>query len=407
MSVTRNESSSDCRVVEHWIGGESVPSLKYIDRHSPANHWLVSKVAAGGSAEVGRAVSSALAAFGGWRMLAPIERGRILLAIAAAIRSHAEELVELECLETGKPESGAAAEVATAAAYFEYYGMLVNLPAGDLIDLGAKYHVYTHREPLGVVGVITPWNLPLAQTARACAPALAAGSALVAKPSEFTSSSSVRFAQLAQAAGLPDGVLNVVLGTGAEAGAAIVSHPDVRKIAFTGSVAAGRVIGQVAAERIIPLTLELGGKSANIVFDDADLDVAADAAVAAFTTNCGQVCSAGTRLLVQRSIHDEVVDRVVRRVRTLNLTADVGPLITDAQRATVADYFEAASIEGARAVAGGTPRRPSGTRRRQLRPSDGLRRRDKRHASRAGGDFWTGPGRDSVRGRERCSSPRE
>ena len=353
MRVIGVGSQEEVRVVDHWIAGRSVASLDYVERRSPVDHRVVSRVATGGPGQVDDGVSAAQQALIGWRATAPMERGRILLAIAAAIQADAAKLVALECAETGKSLPRAELEIASAAAYFEYYGMLVNLPAGDLIDLGSTYHVYTQREPYGVIGVITPWNLPLAQTARACAPALAAGNVVVTKPSEFTSSTAVRLGQLSKEAGLPDGVLNVVVGTGAGAGAALVDHPGVRKIAFTGSVAAGRLIGHVAAERIIPLTLELGGKSANIVFADADLDLAADAAVPAFTANCGQVCSAGTRLLVDGSIHDELVDRLVKRVQALDLEADVGPLITDAQRDIVTSYFDLAVSEGARAVVGG------------------------------------------------------
>jgi aldehyde dehydrogenase (NAD+) len=351
-----NERTTDVLTLDHWIGGAAVPPAAeaYLDRSSPADHRLVSRVALGNAADTGTAVAAASEAAPGWRASKPIERGRILLAIAAAIRECAGELIDLECAETGKPRNAAAPEIESAAAYFEFYGTLVNLPAGEVIDLGPGYHIYTRREPFGVVGIITPWNVPIPQAARACAPAIAAGNTVVAKPSEFTSATTVRLAQLATQAGLPDGVLNVLLGVGPEAGMALVEHPGVRKIAFTGSVAAGRAIGHVAADRIIPLTLELGGKSANIVFDDADLDQAASRSVAAFTVNCGQVCSAGTRLLVQRTVHEEFVTRLVENATALDLRSQVGPLITDAQYEKVTAYFQLAAQDGLQAAAGGS-----------------------------------------------------
>jgi aldehyde dehydrogenase (NAD+) len=354
-ALAPHDLAADVVTLDHWIGGAAVPPADggYLDRRSPADHRLVSRVALGQAVDVAAAAAAASGAATGWRAAKPIERGRILLAIAAAIRESAAELADLECAETGKPRAAAVPEIESAAAYFEFYGTLVNLPAGDVLDLGPGYHIYTRHEPFGVVGVITPWNVPIPQAARACAPAIAAGNTVVAKPSEFTSATTVRLAQLATQAGLPDGVFNVVLGRGPEAGAALVEHPAVRKVAFTGSVAAGRAIGHVAAERIIPLTLELGGKSANIVFEDADLVHAADRAVSAFTVNCGQVCSAGTRLLVQRPVYDEFVCRLVERVNSLDLRSQVGPLITDAQYEKVTAYFQLAIQDGLETATGG------------------------------------------------------
>ena len=208
------------------------------------------------------------------------------------------------------------------------------------------------------MGAITPWNAPLNQAARAIAPALAAGNTIVAKPSEFTSGTTVELARLAhEECGLPAGVFNVILGTGPECGAAIVSHPLVRKVAFTGSVRAGREIGRIAAERIIPLTLELGGKSPNIIFDDADRAQAIPGAVRAFCANAGQVCLAGSRLLVQASIHDAVVAGLEAAVKAIKVgpqaDAIVGPITTQAQYERVRAYFDIARQDGARTVVGG------------------------------------------------------
>ncbi|GAA2631282.1 aldehyde dehydrogenase family protein [Paractinoplanes durhamensis] len=301
------------------------------------------------TAEVDRAVRAAAAAAPGWRHVASFDRGRVLMAVARRLVAEIDELARIECAETGKPPALAEAEIRGAAEYFEFYASLVHLPAGDVLDVRPDLHVYTVREPFGVVGVITPWNLPLNQAARAVAPALAAGNVVVVKPAESTSGTTVALARLAAEEGLPAGVLTVVAGPGATVGTAIVEHPLVRKVAFTGSVPVGQAIGRIAAERILPLTLELGGKSANIVFADADLAFAATEAVRAFTTNAGQVCSSGTRLLVERSIHDEFVAAVAAAAAR----AEVGPMITDKQFATVRHYFEVAAAEGAKAVVGG------------------------------------------------------
>ncbi len=211
----------------HWIDGasEQPTSGEFTPRHSPVDHRVVTHVAAGDATDVERAVAASLRAATVWGSTSPSVRGRILSAVAAAVRSHAAELSAWESAETGKSSAVAAREIEGAAAYFEYYGSLVSLPAGDLLDLGPAFHVYTRYEPIGVVGVITPWNMPLNQAARACAPALAAGNAVVAKPSEFTSATTVRLAELCSESGLPDGVFNVVLGSADGVGDALVRHP--------------------------------------------------------------------------------------------------------------------------------------------------------------------------------------
>ena len=345
---------------DHYVDGRSQTpgSGEYVSAFDPCAGQAVSEVAAGSVADVDQAVNAAAAAAAAWRDRRPIERGRILLAIARKIREKAVDLAKLESRETGKPAWQSPFEVEVAAQYFEFYGGLANLYHGETIDLGSGYHSYTTREPFGVVGVITPWNAPINQAARGIAPALAAGNTVVAKPSEFTSGTTLELARLAcEECGLPPGVLNVVLGTGEACGAAIVSHPQVRKVAFTGSVRAGQAIGRIAAERIIPLTLELGGKSPNIIFDDADLAQAIPGAVRAFVGNAGQVCLAGTRLLVQASIHDQVVAALRQAVGAIKVgpqaDAMVGPLTTRAQYDRVRSYFEIARQDGAQTVVGG------------------------------------------------------
>jgi aldehyde dehydrogenase (NAD+) len=347
-------------VLNHFIAGKSVPpsSGTYLEKLDPRTGGRIGRVANGSEADVDAAVRAAHAAFPAWRDMRPMERGRIMLALAGKIREHVKRLAEMESLETGKPGKQVPNELETAARYFEYYAGLVNVNHGETINVGSGFHMYTRREPFGVVGAILPWNVPLNQAARASAPALAVGNTVVAKPSEETSATLVEFARIAvEECGLPPGVLNVVLGAGRGAGAAIVAHPLVRKVAFTGSQRAGREIGHIAADRIIPLTLELGGKSPHIIFADADLNAAAKNAAMIFTRNCGQICSSGTRLLVEESVHDEFVKRLVDEVSKISVgpepEASVGPLATKAQYEKVQSYFKVAQEEGARAAIGG------------------------------------------------------
>ena len=341
---------------EHFIGGASVPPRagRYLETRNPATGKRLAEIARGDEADVDAAVQAAASALPGWRDRKPIERGRVLLEIARRIRERQQDIVGLEVLETGKPAWQAPFEVEVAAQYFELYGGLVNALGGETIDLGPGYHSYTRREPFGVVGVILPWNAPINQAARAAAPALAAGNVVVAKPSEFTSASLLELASIAIECGLPAGALNVVTGTGPEAGAALVAHGGVRKIAFTGSLRAGREIAHIAADRILPLTLELGGKSPNLVFADADLAQAVPGSLRAFVTNAGQICSAGTRLFLEREIHDRFVTALADAMKGVRPGQMIGPMTTEAQYRKVQEYYAIAKAEGATAVAGGT-----------------------------------------------------
>jgi len=342
----------------NWIDGaeRSAQSGRTIDSTDPRDGSHVATIARSNESDVAVAAAAASAAAAPWRRMRPIERGRLLLALSRAIEDQSARLAELESLEAGKPSWQAPMEIAGSAAYFEFYGGLVNSLHGETIDLGPRHHCFTRREPFGVVGVITPWNAPLNQVARAAAPALAVGNTVVVKPSEFTSATTIELARLTAEVGFPPGVVNVVTGTGDEAGEALVRDARVRKLAFTGSPRAGRAIGQLAADRILPLTLELGGKSANIVFADADLDAAAETAVTAFTLNSGQVCSAGTRLLVQESVHDEVVGKIAAIIaaRQDDPSRRLGPMTTPAQYDKVVDYLQIGQSEGAVAAVGGT-----------------------------------------------------
>lgn len=341
--------------LDHWIDGAvSAPAGGgYLDNVNPMTGAAGLRVAAGNAEDVARAVAAAKAAADGWRRFNAADRGRLMRALADRLRADRDRLAGMERADTGKPMAMALAEVEGSAQYFEFYGSLVYLPTGDVLDVAPDQHVFTKREPYGVIGVITPWNLPLNQAARAIAPALVAGNVVVAKPSEITSRTTVEMARLASEIGFPKGVINVVLGTGREVGEAIVSHPEVRKVAFTGSVGVGRAIGRIAADRIIPLTLELGGKSANIVFEDADIETAAAEAVKGFTLNAGQVCSAGTRILVQRPIYARFVAEMAKAIEAVIPGETLGPIITPAQFQRVQGYFKVAEEDGARLVAGG------------------------------------------------------
>lgn len=345
---------------QHFIDGRFVApqSGAYRDEFNPARGEKLCEIADGNPADIDVAVRAATTAAAKWSALTPLERGRALIRIAATIRANVAQLVELERAETGKLAMPATREMEITAQYFEYYGGLASAIHGEAIDLGPNYHAYTRREPYGVVGVITPWNGPCNQAARSVAPAIAAGNTVVLKPSEFTSTGILRLVQLAtDEAGLPPGVINVVTGAGPMAGAALVQHSGVRKVCFTGSVRAGREVGRVAAERIIPVTLELGGKSPNIVFASADFEAAVAGAVRAFTNNSGQACIAGTRCLVDRKIHDEFVAAVGRAVSALVVgdapNAVLGPMITCQQFQKVQEYFAVAAADGAQLVTGG------------------------------------------------------
>jgi aldehyde dehydrogenase (NAD+) len=340
---------------EHFIHGKwcEPKGGRYLDSANPATGEHLTKIASGNAEDVADAVAAARSAVGEWRALKALDRGRLLVDIGRAIRSNVQELAALEQAEAGKPAYQAPFEVEAAAQYFEFYGGLVPTLGGETLNVGPDVHSYTLREPFGVVGVITPWNSPINQAARGIAPALAAGNVVVAKPSEFTSASTLEMARIASDCGLPAGVFNVVTGTGSEAGAAIVEHPDVRKVAFTGSLRAGMEIGRIAAERILPLTLELGGKSPNLIFADADMSQAVPGALRAFVTNAGQVCSAGTRVLVEKSVHDDFVAALVQAAAGVKPGQLIGPMTTEAQYEKVQEYFRIAREDGATAVVGG------------------------------------------------------
>ena len=343
----------------HVIDGESRPGEGgFLQEYDPATGAKGYRIARGATGDVAAAVASAKAAQRAWADLRPIRRGRVLTAIAEGLRADPTHFARIDHGETGRSMATCLGEVELAAQYFEFYAGLVNAMGGEGIDLGALYHSFTRHEPHGVVAIITPWNSPLTQLARGLAPALAMGNAVVAKPSEFTSAASVALAlACVKRWGLPPGLFNVVTGVGAEAGAALVAHGDVRMVAFTGSVAAGRTIGAVAAQRIIPVSLELGGKSANIIFDDCDLPAAVAGAVMGFTANAGQLCSAGTRLLVQSGVHDAFVAQLKAALASIRVgraeACTMGPIITSLQYDKVQAVLALARHEGIELHQGG------------------------------------------------------
>lgn len=345
--------------VNSFVDGHSLEPAdgQYVDKIDPRTGAKISEVASSGPQDVALAIESAASALQGWRDMRPAERGRILNEFGRIIRQSESTLGALEKADTGKPGSEMPALMDLTAQYFEFYGGIVNVMDGDVINQGPDYHIYTRRDPFGVIGVILPWNAPLHQAARAIAPALATGNTVVAKPSEHTSASLVELARIAVQAGVPAGVFNVIVGKGSVIGPAMAHNPHIRKISFTGGLRAGQELGHIAAERILPLTLELGGKSANIVFDDADLDAAAKGSTKAFTWNSGQWCAAGTRLLVQQNIHDRFVEKLVAEVGALRVGPEddstSGPITTHAQFEKIQSYFAIAEREGLKPAIGG------------------------------------------------------
>jgi betaine-aldehyde dehydrogenase len=310
----------------------------------PATEAVLAKIPRAGAEDVDRAVERARAAFPGWRAVAPANRARMLRRLSDAVREHREELAMLEARNAGKPIGDARGEMGMVAQVFAYYSGSPERLLGETIPVSGG-QAWTVREPLGVVGLIVPWNFPLTIAAWKLGPALAAGNTVVLKPAELTPLTALRFADLCLEAGLPEGVVNVVVGPGSVCGRRLVEHPDVAKIAFTGSTEVGRTIAAGAAATIKRVTLELGGKSPNIVFADADLQAAAAAAPAAVFGNAGQDCCARSRILVQSSVLDEfmaALERAVTAIRVgdpLDEATEMGPLISAAQRSTVGSFL--------------------------------------------------------------------
>jgi betaine-aldehyde dehydrogenase len=329
---------------------------------APANGAVLAQVAQAGEEDVERAVRAAHAAFdprGDWRLMSSRERGQLLRRVADGLRENGERFAALESRNAGKPIAAARGEVAAAANCFEYYAGAVDKVAGQTLPVAARGHSFTFREPLGVCALVTPWNFPLLIASWKLAPALAMGNTVVHKPAELTPLTALELGELALACGLPAGVLNVLPGKGTVAGRALVRHPLVRKVSFTGSTVVGREVMQAAAEGIKRVSLELGGKSASLVFADADLEACVSSSLWAVFDNAGQDCCARSRVLVERKIFDDFVARFVAAARRIRLgdpadpATEMGPLISAAQRERVRGYLRAADAEGARRLCGG------------------------------------------------------
>jgi acyl-CoA reductase-like NAD-dependent aldehyde dehydrogenase len=324
----------------------------------PASGEAFTSVASADAADVADAVDAAKAASeGDWPGLAPVRRVRMLNRLAALLREHAAELAELESLDVGKPLRQAQDDVAAAAGYFEFFAGVADKVFGSSIPLGKGFVDFTMREPLGVSAQIVPWNYPLRLASRGIAPALACGNTVVAKPAAEAGLSIVRLAELALEAGVPPAVFNVVTG-GRETGAALAAHPDIGHITFTGSVPTGIAIMKAAAEHVVPVTLELGGKSPNVIFADADLERAAASSATTLMQNAAQTCTAPTRLLLEEGAHDRFVELLADRIRGIKLgrgldNPDMGPVVSERQMERVLGYLGTASKDGATAVTGG------------------------------------------------------
>lgn len=330
-------------------------TLEIID---PATDEPITSVPAATSDDVVTAVETAQRASDEWQQRPPKERSRPLCRLAEAIREDEERLARIETLENGKPLSAARTQVQRAARHFEYYGGLADKIQGESIPLDSDHVDYTIREPLGVSAHIVPWNVPIYLFARSVAPALAGGNTAVVKPAEETPLGALEIARLADSVGLPEGVLNVVPGDGLEAGDTLVGSPEVDVVTFTGSETTGVEVAKRTVEHVADVHLELGGKSPNVVFPDADIDHAVDETITGIFSNAGQVCSAGSRLLVHETIHDEFVDELARRTEALTIgpgvdDPDVGPLVSEQQLQTVTEYLEVGRSEVGEPIVGG------------------------------------------------------
>ena len=353
------------KTYNHFINGlyTEPNSGNYFETENPYTGQIWARIARGDDFDVNTAVNSAHRAFEtSWSDVKPTERGKLLTHLASLIERDCKRLGELEVRDNGKLIAEMGAQTKYLAEWYRYFGGLADKIEGAVIpsDKPGVFN-FTRYEPLGVVGMITAWNSPLLLLAWKLAPALAAGNTAVIKPSEYTSASSLEFMKLFNEAGFPDGVVNCVAGFGIEAGQPLVDHPHTAKIAFTGSDIAGQKIYERAARKIMPVTLELGGKSPNIVFEDSDIDAAVVGVISGIFAATGQTCIAGSRLLVQDSIHDMFVKKLIKVAEQakignpMHLDTHVGPVTTEPQYNKILDYIEIAKADGAKCVLGGKP----------------------------------------------------
>jgi phenylacetaldehyde dehydrogenase len=344
-----------------WVAAKSGKTFPVED---PATEETIAHAPAGDKADIDLAVEAARRAFetGPWSRISPAERSRLVWRLADLLEQHSDEFAELEALDNGKPVTNARqGDVRGSIEMFRYMAGWATRLNGETIPVSSpgNWHAYTLREPVGVVGQIIPWNFPLMMAAWKLAPALAAGCTIVLKPAEQTPLSALRFGELIQEAGIPDGVVNIVTGFGETAGAALAEHPDVDKIAFTGSTEVGKLIVRAAAGNLKRVSLELGGKSPAVVFPDADLDLAIAGTADAIFYNQGQCCTAGSRLFAHKSIYERMVDGVVAAAGKLKVghgldpTVNLGPLVSKEQHQRVTGFIDSGRNEGAEVVTGG------------------------------------------------------
>jgi len=353
------------KAYQMFIDGKFVnaASGKTFEVYDPATEGVIGTCPASDARDVDRAAQAAKKAFyGGWRGTSAQERGRILLRLAERVRARRDELARIETLNSGKPIVESEYDMDDSATCFEYYGGLATKINGEVIPVPTNAVVMAVKEPIGVAGQIIPWNYPLAMAAWKLGPAIAAGCTVVIKPAEQTPLSLLELAGDFEAVGLPPGVINVVTGLGPEAGGPIVVHPDVRKIAFTGSAEVGKLIMRNAADQLKRVSLELGGKSPNIFFADADFEAAVDGALFGTFINQGEVCSAGSRVLVQKEIYQKFVEACAAKTKTIRLGPGIeretkmGPLVSAEQRDRVRTYQELGKKEAKIAAGGGVPK---------------------------------------------------
>lgn len=345
----------------NYIGGKFIPaqSNQYLDVIAPATEEVCARIPDSGEKDIELAVEAAEKAFPGWSTLPAEDRARYLRRIADLIEANLDELAELESMDTGKPVSLAKrVDIPRASSNFRFFASAAEQFASEA-HIGPDMINYTNRSPIGVVGCISPWNLPLYLLTWKIAPALAAGNTVIAKPSEITPLTAARLGEICQEAGLPDGVLNIIQGRGSEAGRAMVAHPGVKAISFTGGTATGRAIASVAAPMFKKLSLELGGKNPNLVFADADLDDAVETSVRAAFTNQGEICLCGSRIFIQQEVFENFKKAFVEKVNSLRVgdpkdeTTQVGALVSKDHRQKVMDYVALAKEEGGNILTGG------------------------------------------------------
>ncbi len=354
------------QVYKHFINGEYVDPIggKWIDSIDPYSGKAWAKIPQGCAQDVDRAVKAASKAMkdGPWASMTASQRAKLMIRLADLVEKNAERLAELEVKDNGKLIAEMRGQVNYHPEWWRYYAGLADKIEGSVMPIDKPdMFAFTRPEPVGVVGALTAWNSPLLFIAWKCAPALAAGCSVVVKPSEFASVSTLAYAELTKEAGFPDGVFNVIAGYGKEAGSALVDHPDVAKITFTGSDATGAMIYAQAAKTMKRVALELGGKSPNIVFEDCDLDKAAAGVISGIFAATGQTCIAGSRLLVQNSIKDVFTKKVAelgataKKGNPMSLDTNIGPVTTPIQYKKILDYIEIAKGEGAKCILGGGP----------------------------------------------------